>query len=115
MANADGSDAHEILADEPALAEGNVSLAWSPAGDRIAMDTGLEGHVAIYTFAPDGSDFTEVITGESGAHWSPDGSQIAYGEAPLGLSIADADGSNVRTFGFGASGPWHPGTLEEAP
>ena len=115
VANADGSDAHEILADEPALAEGNFSLAWSPAGDRIAMDTGLEGHVAIYTFAPDGSDFTEAITGESGAHWSPDGSQIAYGEAPLGLSIADADGSNVRTFGFGAAGPWHPGTREEAP
>ncbi len=30
------------------------------------------------------------------------------------MSIADADGSNVRTFGFGASGPWHPGTLENA-
>jgi len=107
VANADGSDPHEILADEPALAENNVSLSWSPAGDRIAMDIGLEGHVAIYTFAPDGSDFTEVITGESGAHWSPDGSQIAYGES--GLSIADADGSNVRTFGFGGPGPWHPG------
>ena len=83
VANADGSDAHEILADEPALAENNVSLAWSPAGDRIAMDITLEGNVAIYTFAPDGSDFTEVITGESGAHWSPDGSQIAYGEIRL--------------------------------
>ncbi len=88
------------------------SLAWSPAGDRIALDNGLEGHVAIYTFAPDGSDFTEVITGGSGAHWSPDGSQIAYGAMPgtPGLSIADADGSNVRTFDFGAAGPWHPGT-----
>ena len=77
--------------------------------------TGLEGHVAIYTFAPDGSDFTKVITGGTNAYWSPDGSQIAYGEPGDGLSIADADGSNVRTFGFGASGPWHPGTLEEAP
>lgn len=111
VANADGSDAHEILAGEPALAEGSFSLAWSPAGDRIAMDNGLEGHVAIYTFAPDGSEFTEVITGGSNPHWSPDGSQIAYGALPgtPGLSIADADGSNARTFDFGASGPWHPG------
>jgi Tol biopolymer transport system component len=135
VANADGSDAHEILADEPALAENNVSLAWSPAGDRIAMDIGLEGHVAIYTFAPDGSDFTRVITGGVSPYWSPDGSQIAYtipcdehpsdscpvgtplrslfdpqpGDPPAGLAIADADGSNVRAFGFAASGPWHPG------
>jgi hypothetical protein len=31
------------------------------------------------------------------------------GEGSSGLAIADADGSNVREFGFGASGPWHPG------
>jgi Tol biopolymer transport system component len=116
VANADGSDAHEILVDEPALAENNVSLAWSPAGDRIAMGNGLEGHVAIYTFAPDGSAFTKVITGGANVFWSPEGSQIAYlrpydGPRP-GLAIADADGSNVREFGFGASGPWHPGTLK---
>ena len=75
------------------------------------------GGGAIYTFAPDGSDFTKVITGGINPFWSPDGSQIAYlvpFDAPLegdspGLAIADADGSNVRTFGFAASGPWHPG------
>ena len=63
---------------------------------------------AIYTFAPDGSDFTKVITDGSSPYWSPDGSQIAY-NGPSGLAIADADGSNVRAFGFAASGPWHPG------
>jgi hypothetical protein len=26
-----------------------------------------------------------------------------------GLTIADADGSDVREFGFAYSGPWHPG------
>ena len=57
--------------------------------------------------------------------WSPDGSRIAYTiwcdldpnhscqgfdqEAhPPGLAIADADGSNMKAFGFGASGPWYP-------
>jgi len=54
--NADGTDAHEILADEPALDKGVFSLTWSPAGDRIAMANSLGAHVAIYTFAPDGSD-----------------------------------------------------------
>ena len=113
VANADGSNAHEILADESALVEGAgvFDLAWSPAGDRIAMSNSHEGHPAIYTFAPDGSGFTKVITGGTNAYWSPDGSQIAYqphdgGRA--GLAIANADGSNVREFGFGASGPWHP-------
>ena len=104
VANADGSDAHEILADEPALAEGHFSLAWSPAGDRIAMDNGLEGHVAIYTFAPDGSDFTEVITGGSGAHWSPDGSQIAYGAVP-GPLACPSPMRTAPTSGPSASGP----------
>ena len=120
VANADGTDAHEILADEPALAKGVFELTWSPAGDRIAMGNTLERHVAIYTFAPDGSDFTEVITGGMNPFWSPDGSQIAYilpyGEpltAGRPLVIADADGSNVRVFDFGGVGPWHPGVLED--
>jgi hypothetical protein len=57
-----------------------------------------------------------VITGGANVFLSPEGSQIAYlrpydGPRP-GLAIADADGSNVREFGFGASGPWHPGTLK---
>jgi dipeptidyl aminopeptidase/acylaminoacyl peptidase len=112
VANADGTDAYEILADEPALAKGVFDLSWSPAGDRIAMDNTLGSHVAIYTFAPDGSDFTKVIPGGTHPYWSPDGSQIAYDllhPGPYGLRIADADGSNVRTLGFGSSGPWHPG------
>ena len=139
--NADGTGAHEILADEPTEFRGATGLQWSPAGDRLAI--GLGSHkgsdgLVIYTFAPDGSDFTRVITGGISPYWSPDGSQIAYtiqcdgrpddgscpegsilrsqfdaqprlfgGEA-AGLAIADADGSNVREFGFAASGPWHP-------
>ena len=106
--NADGSDAHEIVFNE-STEVGHVlngmHLAWSPAGDRIALGSVDD---AIYTFAPDGSDFTRVIPGGRTPYWSPNGSQIAY-TTGSGLAIADADGSNVRTFGFGASGPWHPG------
>ena len=122
--DADGGNAREILADEEALVGGVAGLQWSPAGDRIAI--GMEGKHrthAIYTFTPDGSAFTEVIGGAVSPFWSPDGSQIAYtvvcyelcqatGDTDS-LGVADADGSNVRLFGFAASGPWHPGTPTE--
>jgi Tol biopolymer transport system component len=112
--NADGSEAHEIVFNETTAAAGHVlGLAWSPAGDRIAL--GLD--LGIFTFAPDGSAFTQVISVSDGTstppYWSPDGSQIAYTIQPYtehaGLAIADADGSNDRAFNFGAAGPWHPG------
>jgi Tol biopolymer transport system component len=111
VADADGSDAHEILADKPKVwpRRGVRDLQWSPAGDRIAMANTYVGSLAIYTVAPDGSDFTKVITGGFNPYWSPDGSQIAYMVGSHGLAIADADGSNVREFGFGVPGPWHPG------
>jgi Tol biopolymer transport system component len=66
-----------------------------------------------------------VIALGSVPFWSPDGSRIAYTircdpdpsyscggfgakANPPGLAIADADGSNVKEFGYGASGPWFP-------
>jgi dipeptidyl aminopeptidase/acylaminoacyl peptidase len=120
VVHADGTDAHEILADHPAR------IKWSPAGDRIAMYKMVGGPPytsAIYTFAPDGSDFTMVIAGGADPQWSPDGSQIAYACFPDDsclLAIADADGSNVRSLGVGPSGPpslsapWNPGTIENS-
>jgi len=112
VADADGSDAHEILSDKTKLFDGMWSLQWSPAGDRIAMSIDYQGRFAIYTVAPDGSDFAMVITGGFNPYWSPDGSQIAYSHGHA-LRIANADGSNVRGFRVGGSGPfsgpWHPG------
>jgi len=114
VVNADGTDAHEILVNEPALDDGANGLTWSPGDDRIAMDNAREGHVAIYTFASDGSGFTQVVTGGANPFWSPDGSQIAYevlDGSSDGLRILDADG--VRIVGVGRPGPWHPGTPED--
>jgi Tol biopolymer transport system component len=55
--NADGSEAHVILANETTLGAGHVfGLAWSAAGDRLAvmLDPGT------YTLTRDGSDFGPV-------------------------------------------------------
>ncbi|MEA2678007.1 MAG: hypothetical protein QOJ81_2148 [Chloroflexota bacterium] len=127
--DADGTDAHQILANDTTLAAGHVrGLAWSPAGDRIAL--ALFGF--IYTFGSDGSDFKQVAGAETtcspaescaeklpntatAPYWSPDGLQIAYTRGcadgsglGCGLGVANRDGSNVREFGYALSGPWHP-------
>ena len=79
--DADGSNAHQILANEKTMGLGHVDgFAWSPAGDRISILLDMQG--GTYTFAPDGSGFTEAEG--KGWHLSPDGSQLAMG-------------------------PWHPG------
>jgi len=55
MVNIDGTEAHEVVANDVTLGAGHVGgIAWSPAGDRLALL--LEGF--IWTFAPDGSGFT---------------------------------------------------------
>jgi WD40-like Beta Propeller Repeat len=134
---ADGSDAHEIVYNERTAGAGHVhDLAWSPAGGQIALE--LEG--SIYTFGTNGSDFKRIAGGDTtcnaadpcavklpksaeSPYWSPDGSRIAYttgcadgtGTANRDgchLAIAEADGSNLRTFGFAAAGPWHPAPIE---
>ena len=119
--DADGNNAHQILANETTLGAGHVyGLAWSPAGDRIALGIDTSG---TYTFAPDGSGFTRVTKTGVHPYWSPNGSQIAFSlvwpytdRAGFGpLAIADADGSNVREFDLAASGPWHPGAPVEEP
>jgi Tol biopolymer transport system component len=124
--DADGSDAHQIVAEDRIPTRIASGLAWSPAGDRIALGLwGVRGNRStsvIYTFAPDGSGLTRVINDGIMPYWSPDGSQIAYTiECLVGtdgcpsmdgsdrvLAVADADGSNARTFSFAISGPWHP-------
>jgi dipeptidyl aminopeptidase/acylaminoacyl peptidase len=93
IVDADGTDAHEILANEMLQGAGHVhGLAWSPAGDRIAL--GLSG--TIYTFATDGTGLTpEIFLGTHAdirlerlePYWSPDGSQLE------------------------TRGPWHPGRV----
>ncbi len=128
VVDADGSDPHMIVKNEVTFGwdGGHVfGLAWSPTGDRIALGLRRLPAAGIYTFAPDGSDFTRLIRDAIAPSWSPDGSQIAFESYIMhpcpedphncwsedltgGLGIADADGSHAHTFGVGGSGPWNP-------
>ena len=59
VTNADGTDAHEVLANEETVLAGGSGLQWSPAGDLLAIKLDLGepgGRPGIYSFAPDGSN-----------------------------------------------------------
>jgi WD40 repeat protein len=87
--DADGTNGHQIVANDVTLGAGHDhGVAWSPAGDRIAL--GIAG--VIYTFAPDGSDFTVALRVDKRLQpfWSPDGSQLE------------------------TRGPWHPGSTSRS-
>lgn len=142
LIDADGSGPRRIVSNESDALPGHVrGLAWSPAGDRIAL--GLGGW--IYTFAPDGSDLTQ-ITGSSttcgdanpcsavlpssaeSPYWSPDGSRISYTTGCTnGAGAADRTGCHVAIVdAYGSrsapilgpqtsmSGPWHPAPVTSA-
>ncbi len=79
--------------------------AWSPDGTHIAF--GCVSSEGIWVIGADGSGLTRVIPNAINPYWSPDGSQIAFDY--IVLAIADADGTHVQTFGYGAhAGPWNP-------
>ncbi len=76
--NADGTDAFQLTSGEGALVG---SPAWSPASDRIAYDTVLNGHLAIYTMRSDGRDRQLLIAGQQDymmPTWSHDGEYVYY-------------------------------------
>lgn len=116
VVEADGTRAHQIVNDQTTQGGFVVGLAWSPAGDKIALGLRHTPAASIYTFTPDGSAFTRVIEYGGSPSWSPDGSRIAYEryldahEETGDLVIADADGSNVDDFIlYAGPGVWHPG------
>ena len=61
LMNADGSDAHQVLDIGPIMGAGYVrGLAWSPAGDQIALRyQGFDVGLRTYIFASDGSGFSQ--------------------------------------------------------
>jgi len=87
VANADGSDSHDIAAgSEP---------EWSPGGSAIAFESG--GTVSVVNV--DGTGLRELAQGRQPS-WSPDGTEIAFVRAS-GLYVMRSDGTGVRKIAGG--------------
>ena len=75
--------------------------AWSPEGGRIAFSR--DG--VVHTMNVDGTDVIALAPGLSSS-WSPDGMRLAFDGS--GVSIMEADGSNVQRIGDGLFPSWGP-------
>jgi Tol biopolymer transport system component len=104
VANADGSDAHEVGQDVGGEAQ---AVSWAPDSSRLAVLTfasdGSGTHVRILDLAT--GEFTDLPRGDgytwSRLAWSPDGSEIALDGNPLkpdgtpGLYLLPVDGGKL--------------------
>jgi Tol biopolymer transport system component len=86
---------------------------WSPDGARIVFTSVRSGTLGIYVMDADGRNIVHLSNnGETSPSWSPDGSQILF--APLatagfgGITVMNADGSNVHVLGRGSDPAWSP-------
>ena len=96
--NADGSDAHELLA-------GGSHPSWSPDGSAIAFERattepGSDLELSqIYTLDLTTGVVEQVTHDDAGAlqaEWSPEGDEIAYAGRQARIVVADAAGSEAQ-------------------
>lgn len=119
--SASGASAGSVRADQLPAKAYLWAPAWSPDGKQIAfVDTTARGD--LWLMNADGSGLRKITDsrpfssgspnyGARQPAWSPDGRTIAFGYGYTGISLLDADGSNLRPFvrrySFGAD--WSPG------
>lgn len=94
--NADGSDVHAVIDFPP---HSSITFfSWSPDGRRFAFTYYGAGAEGVFTIDADGTDRRQIFDGSGGTVlWSPDGSQLLF-DSRLGVSVANADGSDLRTL-----------------
>jgi WD40-like Beta Propeller Repeat len=100
------------------LADPVVALRWLSGSSEVAVleQDPLTGMTRIERVAPDGEK--QVIARQVGEHFdtSPDGSRIAFtSTVDIGLSIARADGTDVRQYPLVDYGPGTPMNLAWSP
>jgi len=97
-----------------------IAFAWAPDGRQLVVD-GNDGQPGLFVVGADGSSPHRVADDFSFfPAWSPDGSAIAYSEAPIdvnyeSLRLISPDGRAIRTLATTApgnsivlNGGWHP-------
>jgi TolB protein len=105
VANADGSDRHQITSGEAF----NATPAWSPDGQQIALVNEIGG---ISVMNPDGTGMQSLISapGNWAPTWSPDSKQIAFGSSE-GIGIVNRDGTGLHFVAqtpYGSEPAWSP-------
>jgi Tol biopolymer transport system component len=117
VAGADGTQSRQITT----FAPGFKSLAWSPQGDALALETdSLQERLYLLELSTGAlRDLTPVEGRHLRPAWSPDGTQLAFisnqspdSRAPTAfdLYLMERDGSNLRrlTQTAPASASWYP-------
>jgi hypothetical protein len=100
------------------LADPVVALRWLSGSSEVAVleQDPLTGMTRIERVAPDGEK--QVIARQVGEHFdtSPDGTRIAFTPTmEIGLTIAHADGTDVRQYPLADYGPGTPMNLAWSP
>src|SRR5262249_51181688 len=97
--DANGDHAHAITPGFTAY-----DPVFAPDGTKIAYAGGGDGTSGIHVVSLDGSGDQRLTSGDdSGAAWSPDGSQIAFNRGGKALMVMNVDGTNVRTVATASS------------
>jgi Tol biopolymer transport system component len=91
VVNDDGSGRRKLTRD---VASFIFDPVWSPDGREIVFTmVPLSGGGGLYSVGGDGTNFRPVVTGGSGAAWSPDGTRIAHLKSG-DVWVVNRDGSN---------------------
>jgi len=101
IANADGSDAHDVI---DTLGD-DTSPHWSPDGKTLAFTSNASGDVDVWTATADGNDARDVTPNTSGSRdttwgWSPDGQIVFLSNRSYTGGVffyfMESDGSDVK-------------------
>jgi hypothetical protein len=109
--NADGSGGFALAVEGDRYVSGG---SWSSQGGILFQVWSTSWVPAIYVTHSDGAHRVKLIDSAAGAVWSPDGQRFAYyayrDDKPVGLAVADADGSHAHVLIEGRAGlaGWSP-------
>jgi Tol biopolymer transport system component len=117
LMNADGSEVSRLTeVGIGSVYAGYCFPRWSPDGAKILFSSSHEtGHGEAYVINGDGSGLTcitcDIPGSQGGASWSPDGSQMLFGDDFGTIYVMNADGSaliRLTERGAGAPTDWKP-------